>query len=403
MLFQRLKTKIRDLLVTPPPLGSGTLNYDDVIIAKKQLRNRGLWTDESTEKRYARDLAQWNGSKYAFAFLGGRVALSACIYALNIKPGDEVILPGYTCVVVPNAFHFAGVKTVYSDIELDTYGLDASLIKKKITARTKAIVLHHLFGLVCRDYETILEIGREHNIPIIEDCAHAAGALFKNKKVGNYGDLAFYSTEQSKIFNTIQGGFVTTNSDLLKQRLEDFYNQAPYPNSQRIEKQLYNVGMHYYKYKHPLRKWTGKIEDALHRDKIYDSTTEEEIKGIKPKDYGCKLPAALAMIGLNQLRKVDLYNEIRRKNAKRWAQWCEINNYQKPLIISHSIPVFLRYPVLVEPEKKSKPQWAYNELGITLGRWFISPIHPSRERRVEGCPNAEEAVRRCINFPTIFN
>ena len=81
--------------------------------------------------------AKWNGSKYAFAFMGGRVALSSCIYALDLQPGDEVILPGYTCVVVPNAFQFADIKTKFCDIELDTYGLDASLIEEKIGSPNK--------------------------------------------------------------------------------------------------------------------------------------------------------------------------------------------------------------------------------------------------------------------------
>jgi dTDP-4-amino-4,6-dideoxygalactose transaminase len=149
--------------LTTPSLGSVTLDHDDLLIAKSQLRNREGWFNPDIVKEYEDAFAIWNGSKHAFAFMGGRVALSACIYALNLKPGDEVILPGYTCVVVPNAFHFAGIKTVYSDIELDTYGLDASLIEEKITSKTKVILLHHLYGIVCRDYEQIIKIAKRHN------------------------------------------------------------------------------------------------------------------------------------------------------------------------------------------------------------------------------------------------
>ena len=125
--------------LTTPSLGSMTLDLDDVTIAKRQLNDRENWFQPDTVKEYEDAFAMWNGSKYAFAFMGGRVTLSACIYALNLKSGDEVILPGYTCVVVPNAFRFEGIKTVYSDIELDTYGLDASLIEEKITSKTKVI------------------------------------------------------------------------------------------------------------------------------------------------------------------------------------------------------------------------------------------------------------------------
>ena len=168
-----------------PPLVCGTLDRDDVLLAKQQLRDSSRWIDTSIETRFADQFAKWNGSKYAFAFLSGRAALSACIFALGLLPGDEVIVPGYTCVVVPNAFEFAQVNVIYSDIELETYGLDVASLDKHITPRTKAILIQHLFGLVCRDYEEIIRFAKKHNLYVIEDCAHSTGATFKGKKVGN--------------------------------------------------------------------------------------------------------------------------------------------------------------------------------------------------------------------------
>jgi dTDP-4-amino-4,6-dideoxygalactose transaminase len=109
--------------LTYPSFGSMTLDKDDLRIAKMWLKKKKKWKDDSLVTEYENMFAEWNGSKYAFAFMGGRVALSACIHALNLKKGDEIILPGYTCVVMPNAFNLANVKIVYSDIELDTFGL----------------------------------------------------------------------------------------------------------------------------------------------------------------------------------------------------------------------------------------------------------------------------------------
>ena len=329
------------------------------------------------------------------------MALSACIYALNLKPDDEVILPGYTCVVVPNAFHFAGVKTVYSDIELDTYGLDASVIEEKITPNTKTILLHHLYGLVCRDYEEIIEIARKHGLSVIEDCAPSTGAVFKNRKVGNLGDVAIYSTEQSKVLTTIQGGMATTNDDLLAGRVKEYYDQASYPHTELIDKQLHSVIMNYYSYKDPKRWWKGDLVRLLHMDKIIISTTKEEEHGIKPAYYGSKMPSPVAAIGLNQIKKVDNYNQKRRQTAKMWDSWCDSHGYTKPVIVPNSIPVYLRYPVMVEPEKKKDRSWAYKELGIYLGVWFVSNIHPS-SLPVDGCPNADSAVKACVNFPTLI-
>ncbi len=333
--------------------------------------------------------------------MGGRVALSACIHALGLRPGDEVILPGYTCVVVPNAFHFAGVNIVYSDIELETYGLDARLLKSQITSKTRAILLHHLYGLVCRDYEAIIEIAQQHHLKVIEDCAHATGAVYRGQKVGNLGDVAFYSAEQSKVFNTIQGGVAITNDDQIAAGLREFYHNAPYPDRNRIDRQLHNVFLNYYRFKHPQRWWLGDLAEIRYGHKQLVSTTREEERGIRPAYYGQKMPAPIAALGLNQLRKLDHYNECRRHTAKRWEQWCNENGYQKPFIVDGSVPVFLRYPVLVEPNRKRDRSWSIKELGVEIGVWFVSHIHPTN-CRIDGCPNADIAVTQCVNFPGVL-
>lgn len=384
-----------------PSLGSMTLDEDDVQLANNWLKEQKDWYRFDEIEQYHTTFAHWNGSAHAFSFMGGRVALSAIIEVLNLQPGDEVILPGYTCIVVPNAFRYAGIKTVYSDIELQTYGLDASLIEAKITPRTKAILLQHLYGLVCRDYEEILHIAHQHNLFVIEDCAHSTGAEFKGKKVGNWGDVAFYSSEQSKVFNTIQGGIVTTNNYELAIRLEEYSNRATFPDETWIDKQLHNVILNYYQFKHPQRWWRGDLVAWRLNDKQLISTTLEEERGIRPAHYGRKMPAPIAALGLNQLRKIDAYNERRRQTAHKWDQWCETHAYEKPFVKPGSIPVYLRYPVLVEPEKKQHRNWAVKELGVQPGVWFVSQLHPVPVV-IKGCPNADTAVNQCINFPGIL-
>jgi perosamine synthetase len=384
-----------------PSFACTTLDEDDIDIARRWLADQMAWYGDSLVHEYEERFARWNGSKHAFAFMGGRVALSACIHALNLKPGDEVILPGYTCVVVPNAFHFAGVKTIYSDIELDTYGLDAALIEGKITARTKGILLHHLYGLVSRDYEAIVDIARKHNLCVIEDCAQSTGAFFRKHKVGRLGDAAIYSTEQSKIFTTIQGGVAVTNRDDVAEGLQRYRDGVPYPQSDRIDCLLHNVIISYHAYKHPQRWWKGDLVRYKYYHKTVVSTTPEEERGIRPGHYGCKMPSPIAAIGINQLEKVDRYNEQRRSTAGKWDRWCEAAGYVKPVVVQDSIPVFLRYPVLVEPDKKIDTLWARKELGVNPGVWFAGNCHPV-SRPIIGCPNADRAVRQCVNFPTIL-
>ena len=392
---------LRGYPITTPSLGSMTLDEDDVEIAREWLRDKTRWEENDLVTQYETEFARWNGSKFAFAFMGGRVALSACIYALDLQENDEVILPGYTCVVVPNAFKYAGVKPVYVDIELDTYGPDIKEVKQKITSKTKAILLHHLYGLVCRDYEAILELAKKYNLRVIEDCAHATGAEYKGKKVGNWGDVGFYSSEQSKVFNTIQGGIAVTNDEKIAKKLQEYYDKAPFPKVERIDKQLSNVILNYYQFKHPQRWWRGDVAELLYGRKRLISTTVEEEHGIKPAHYGCRMPPPIAAIAINQLRKIESYNQLRRQTAKQWDQWCEANGYKKPVVIENSTPVFLRYPVMVEDKKKKNISWGYRELGVTVGVWFVSHIHPVNLKVVD-CPYADKAVSCCINLPCII-
>ena len=389
------------LPLTTPSLGSMTLDEDDVDLAKEWLKNSKEWYNQEVVTKYEHKFAQWNGSKYAFAFMSGREALSACIYALGLKAEDEVILPGYTCVVVPNAFHFEGIKTVYADIELETYGLDINSVKSKITSKTCAILIQHLYGLVCRDYEALLDFARERGLRIIEDCAHSTGAEYKGVKVGNRGDVGFYSSEQSKVFNTIQGGMAVTNNKDIEQRLKEYYDKAPYPDEVWIDRQLHTLFFNYYTFKHPRRWILGDIAELRFGRKWIVSTTKEEEQGIKPSYYGRKMAAPIAVLGLNQLKKIDYYNEQRRKNARQWDKWCEDNGYNKPFVLDYSIPVFLRYPVLVEKEKKRDTRWALKDLNVQLGVWFVSNIHPV-SRKIDGCINADKAVAQCVNLPTLL-
>ena len=133
--LRNIKLKATGQSILTHPLGSSTLDQDDVDLANRILKDNSQWDNEDIIKAYEHQFANWNGSSYAYSFLGARVALSAIIYGLDLQPGDEVIIPGYTCIVVPNAFHYADIKTVYVDIELDTFGIDASTIKYNINNR----------------------------------------------------------------------------------------------------------------------------------------------------------------------------------------------------------------------------------------------------------------------------
>ncbi len=393
---------LRGLPVSPPCFAGGTLDKDDVASAREWLKTPHNWFDLTIIEGFEDAFAAWNGSKHATTFMGGRVALSACLHALNLPPGKEVIVPGYTCVVVPNAIRFAGLRTVFCDIELDTYGMDIASLKKKVSHDTAAIILQHLYGLVSRDLEQIIEFARQRNIAIIEDCAHATGAIFRNRKVGNFGDVAFLSSEHSKVFCTVQGGIAITNRDDLAERIRDYQANSPFPSPDRIEKLLHTLLLDYYQFKHPQRWFLGDVSYLLYGQHRIISTTAEEERGQCPAHYRQRMPAPVAALAAIQLEKIDSYNQMRRENAARWDAWCDEHNYTKPTVIADSKPVFLRYPLLVDPSLKYDDRWFLRHLGVLQGVWFRSHLHPAIGT-VDGCPNANAAVAQCVNLPTLMS
>ncbi len=398
---ENLSRVARGLPLTTASLASMTLDWDDVELAFKSLEDRSGWTDGSVVSAYEDAFARWNGSRFAYAFMGGRVSLSACISALGLTAGDEVIIPGYTCVVVPNAFEYEGITPVYCDIELDTYGPDLADLRRKLSDRTRAVMLHHLYGLVCRDYDEICDFAESHGLHVIEDCAHATGAEHRGRKVGTRGIVSFYSSEQSKIFNTILGGIAVTDDPDIAAKLEAYYRACPSPSARQIEHLLMNVALSYYELKDPNRWWRGDLANIRYGRNRVISTTMEEQAGIRPASYAQRMPAPIAALGLNQLRKIDAYNETRRATAERWAEWCDAHACPKPYVVPGSNPVFLRYPTLVPPAKKRDTRWALRDPGVTLGVWYLTHTHPA-PRPVAGCPNADRAVAGCVNFPSIL-
>jgi dTDP-4-amino-4,6-dideoxygalactose transaminase len=387
---------------TPRPGGftGMTLGADDAALALEWLQRADEWSDPTCIRRYEEAFARKNGSQHAVSFASGRVALSAIVHALALQPGDEVVLPGYTCIVVANALRFAGVVPVFADIELETYGLDVTALEARITPRTRAVLLHHLYGLVCRDYDAVLEVARRRGLAVIEDCAHATGAEYRGRRVGTRGHLAFYSSEASKAFCTVQGGLAVSDDDALGGRLRRFQELAPLPEADRTRRMLETLLLRWAHVRRPSRPWHRRLAAYRYGREPLPSTSEAECRGERPAHYGERLPAPLAALGMNQLAKLDACNEERRATAALWAAWCRERGLPTPRVVEGSTPVFLRYPVLVEPERKRDLGWALRELGLRPGVWFESPLHPSSEP-VNGCPQAARAVAGCINLPCL--
>ena len=150
-------------------------------------------------------------AKYAVTVNSGTTALHLALVTLGIKKGDEVIVSSLTNMASVFAILYIGAIPVPIDIEDDTYNLDVDLIEDKITKKTRAILAVHLFGHPA-EMNKILKISKKYNSKIIEDCAEAHGALYKNKMVGSIGDAGCFSFYANKIITTGEGGMITFNS-----------------------------------------------------------------------------------------------------------------------------------------------------------------------------------------------
>jgi perosamine synthetase len=380
---------------------SMTIDQDDLDLAAGLLRDRSSWSDPSPIDDLERAFAAWNGSRHALTFVSGRVALAAAARALGLGPGDEIVVPGYTCVVVANALRHAQITPVYADIELDTYGLDATALIDSITPRTKAVLVHHLYGLVSRDLTGTMQIARDRGLAIIEDCAQAAGAELGGVRVGNFGDIGIFSADPSKPFTCVQGGLATVNDDGLFARLQAIQRTMRTHDDETTANRLRNLSLNYTLNKDPQRWWSADLAWARQGHEYFFGIPSPEVDGAAPADADCRMSPPLARIALNQVRKLDHYNRRRRANAVRWMEWCAAKGFAAPVVVAESTPTFLRYPVLVRPGMKRDLRWAYRSLGVVPGAWFTSHLHPA-PIRLDHLPNATAAVDRCINFPTLY-
>lgn len=162
-------------------------------------------------ERFEQNFANYIGVNYAVGCANGTDAIELAIEALHLKPGDEVIVPIHSWISTASAVYRAGAKVVFADTLAEEYTIDPQSILSKITEKTKAIIVVHLYGCPCR-MDDIMRIADAHHLIVIEDCAQAHGALYKGQKVGSFGLMSCFSFYPSKNLGAIgDGGAVVSN------------------------------------------------------------------------------------------------------------------------------------------------------------------------------------------------
>jgi perosamine synthetase len=176
-------------------------------------------------KKFEEGFAKFCGTRYGVCCSNGLAALHLACASLGLKKGDEVIVPTFTMAASINAIIFTGATPVLVDIDNDTYCIDHNQIEGKITERTKAIMVVHIYGHVC-DMDKVNEIAKKYNLYVIEDAAEAHGAEYKGKKAGGLGDIGCFSFFGNKILTTGEGGMCVTDSENLAKKMEKLRNHA---------------------------------------------------------------------------------------------------------------------------------------------------------------------------------
>lgn len=212
--------KMYKIPVYKPSLTGNEKKYVNECLDSTWISSKGKFVSEFENK-----FADYLGVKYATSVSNGTVAIHLALEALGIGKGDEIIVPTLTYVASVNAIKYTGAEPVFVDSLRDTWQIDPEDVKKKITDKTKAIMVVHLYGHPC-DMDTILKIAKDNNLYVIEDCAEAFGSMYKGKYVGTFGDISAFSFFGNKTITTGEGGMVVTNNQTLFERAKHLKGQG---------------------------------------------------------------------------------------------------------------------------------------------------------------------------------
>jgi perosamine synthetase len=325
------------------------------IEAVNRILESGMLTQGKEVEAFEKEFATYIGVKNAVAVANGTAALDLALKALGIKEGDEVITTPFTFIATANAILYQRARPVFADIDPSTYNLDPNAVLESITPKTKAIIVVHLYGQPC-DMDAFLQIAEDHRLLLIEDCAQAHGAEFRGEKVGKFGDASVFSFYPTKNMTTGEGGMVVTDRDEVAEKVRMLRDH-------------------------------GQSSKYVH----------EEL------GYNLRMTNIAAAIGRVQLRKLDLFNEKRTRNARKMIEGLKnLKSIVLPFVDSRVKHVFNQFVVRVE--ERDYVAKRLSEMGIATAVHYPKPVHHQPLYRKLGypeeiCPNAIEASKKVLSLP----
>lgn len=297
-----------------------------------EVLDSGMLAQGSKVKALEEEFAKLCGVSHAVAVSSGTAALHAALYAIGVKPGDEVITVPFTFVATANAIIMQGARPVFVDVDEKTFNIDVSKIEAKITPRTKAIITVDLYGQPC-DYPALKKIADKHGLLIVEDACQAVNAELDGVKAGRLGAIAAFSLYATKNIVSGEGGMVTTDNADYAELVKRFRHHG---QSEQTRYEYHDLG------------------------------------------YNYRLTDIQAAVGLEQLKKVDDFTNKRIRNAEKLSSGLKgIKGIHVPFVKKNARHVFHQYTVRVDGFKLSRDELIEHlkKNGVGCAVFYPKPLH----------------------------
>jgi perosamine synthetase len=339
------------------PISRPNIGKEEINAVKRVLEDGNITMGEVTSD-FEKSFSRYIGAEHAVATSSGTTALQVGIEALDISKGSEVITTPFSFIASTNTLLFNYLKPVFADIDADSFNIDPEEIEERITSRTRAVLVVHLFGNPCRMKE-ISELCEDHNLLLIEDCAQAVGAEYFGKKVGSFGDISCFSFYATKNMTSGEGGMILMNDEDMAERAKLLRNHGQ--NGQ---------------YNHVMLGYNYRMNDMQ------------------------------AAIAREQLKKLGRMNEKRIENAHRLTEFLSNigdNIIETPNITPNTKHVFHQYTIKVFNNRRDDVLKALNVNGVGARAYYQRPIYtqPLYQRIGLGCkcPVTEDISNQALSLP----
>lgn len=358
-------------------------------------------------ERFEDDLAKYLGVRRIFSFSRGRTALTVALQALGLRPGDEVIVPAYTCAIVFEVVLRLGLRPVLVDVDPATCNINPSMIAKAVTPRAKVIMPVHLFGRPC-DMDSIVDVAGKNDLYVVEDAAQALGAEYKGAKVGTLGDLAMFSFGPGKSITGGEGGAISINNRELIDDVQQLWSRLSTPRRDWLLHMLKNV-IAMYVFSDPHLYWivARRVERQIEEtdDMILQNCLdlmEGKTDALNPTVETMKMHNASAALLCKQLEKIEEINERRISNALELTELLSdigTQRLQPPPISDETKNTFTTYAVRVEAGKRGEVVKELIKKGVDTAKPYEYLTKFLSKYPYGKYPRAEELCRSLVAIP----